>query len=330
MLRIRRTLTAMAAAICLLSVAPAWAGNGQNLIQYVPADMAVVFHLNVEQVRASQIYQTIWGLVSAEPEVQEGLAELEAAAGFDPTTDISGVLITLNPENEERYGILVEGSFDLARIQTFLNTHMAENPGEMTSMEYAGHTVYHDPSETSADKAYFSLINDGLVAIGTQDELSAILDTMAGTRENVTTNAAVNAQLGSVDMSGAYWFAAQITPSMQAELVGSPMAGMSGVRGNGTITGGIAANTVLTTNSEQEAASMATFMNAGLAEAAANPEAAGMLAAMGISSLNDLVNVSNAGTEVTVNVNVPEQTVNQIVGFITAMMAAEGGGFGPQ
>ena len=69
---------------------------------------------------------------------------------------------------------------------------------------------------------------------------------------------------------------------------------------------------------------MAAFLNAGLAEVRANPE----MAAMGLGGILDTVTIAASGTDVTVGLAIPEATVNQILGFVTAMMAAEGFGQG--
>lgn len=317
MFNIRRTVSTAVLAAFLFIFSPAFAGNGQNLLPYIPADAGIVFNLNVEQVRTSSLYQTIWGLLSADPDVQQALTEMQTAAGFDPSTDISSILVAVNPENEDHYAVLIEGSYNVDQIRTFLSTVDAS---EMATMEYAGQTVYHNPSETGDDKAYVSLISDSLVAIGTQAELSAVLDTMAGTTANVTTNADVSGLISATDMTGAFWFVGAVTPSMQEQMAGTPMASMTSMRGGGTLTGGITANYVIGTATDADAAGMAEFLNAGLGEARTSPE----VAAMGLTAILDSVSIAASGTDVAVNVAIPEETVNQIVGFISAMAAAGG------
>jgi hypothetical protein len=307
-----------ALAIALISL-PAFAGNGQNLLQYVPADAAIVVSIDVEQLRSSSIYALAWGMITADSEVQEVLGEMESQAGFDPNADISGFLIALSGNDEEKFSLLLEGRFETERITTFLATLDAT---DMATIDYSGFTVYHDPSDTGGNKTYFTFISDTIVAFGTQEELSAVLDTIGGAA-NVTTNASVNALITAVDMSGSFWFAGALSPTMMADMAGTPMAGMITMRGAGTLAGGLDIGYVLGTVGADEAAGLSEFLNQGLVEARTAPE----IGAMGLGTVLESVAIAHTGTDVSITVAIPEATLNQLMGFLTAIMAAQGGGF---
>lgn len=313
----RSALAALTAALMLFS-ANAWAGNGQNLLQHTPSSSSIIVSVNLEQLRASPIYQMIWGMAASNAEVQEVLTQMQTEAGFDPNTDLSTMLVALGGD-DEKFAILVEGNFNVEQITTFFGT-LADT--EMATTQYAGHTVFHNPSETGADKAYFSFVNNNLLAVGTQDELGAVLDVVAGTGTAVTANEQLNTLCGATDTAGVFWFAGIITPTMAADLVGSPMAGMTTVRGNGNLTGGLNVDYYLGTGTADEATAMSTFLQAGIAQARLQPE----VAQMGLTGLLDAVTVGSAANEVSINVAVPEQTLNQLMGMLTAIMAAEGMG----
>lgn len=317
-MKFRRSVLAMLTAFLLTLSGTAWAGNGQNLLQHVPSSSNIVVTVNLEALRASPIYQMLWGMVSGQPEVQEALTQMQTMAGFDPTTDLSTMLISLSGD-DEKFAVLIEGNYNVEQITAALTT-LSE--GQTASMEYQGYTVYHDPSETAADKAYFCFVNNGLLAIGTQDELGGVLDVIGGGAANVTTNASVSGLISQIDTSGVFWFAGALPAEMQAELVGSPMAGMSTVRGGGNLTGGLNVNYVLGSTDEQQATAMAGFLQTGLAQARTQPE----VAQMGLTGILDGVTISNSGTDVSIAVAVPEQTLNQIFGMLAAIMAAEGMG----
>ncbi len=313
----RRSALAVLTAALMLFSANAWAGNGQNLLQHTPSSSSIIVSVNLEQLRASPIYQMIWGMMASNAEVQEVLTQMQTQAGFDPNTDLSTMLVALGGD-DEKFAILVEGNFNVEQITAFFGT-LGE---EMATTQYAGHTVYHDPSETGADKAYFSFVNNNLLAVGTQDELGAVLDVVAGTGTALAANEQLNSLCTATDMAGVFWFAGIMTPTMQADLVGSPMAGMTTVRGDGNLTGGLNVAYYLGTSTADEATAMSTFLQAGIAQARTQPE----VAQMGLTGLLDAVTVASADNEVSINVAVPEQTLNQLMGMLTAIMAAEGMG----
>ena len=315
-MKLRQTTLAVIAVATLLCSASAWAGNGQNLLQHTPASSNIVISLDLDQLRASPLYQMIWGMIASGPDAQEVLADMETQAGFDPNRDLSTMLISLTGD-DDRFAFLIEGSFNVDQIAAFLGTL---DPTEMATMQYAGNTVYHDPSETGADKAYFSFINNNLMAVGTQDDLSAVLDVLGGTGAAMTTNEQLSGLCSTADTSGVFWFCGVMTPTMQAQMVGTPMAGMTNMYGSGNLTGGLNLQYVLGTNTEAEATAMGQFLQTSLSEARTQPE----IAQMGLGGILDAVAISNTGSNVAISVAVPEQTLNQIVGMLTAIMAAQG------
>jgi hypothetical protein len=306
-----------------MATSVAVAGNGQAVLSNIPQNAAIVMHIDVEQIRSLSLYQMIWGMISAQPEVQEVLTEMQAQAGFDPNTDISGITMMLSGEDDDRWGVLVEGNFDSARIATYLSTIEAT---EMATQEYQGRTVYFNPSDSEGDRSYFTILSDNVVAAGTQNELSAMLDAGAGTVPNVTANAELNTLLTSTDMSGAFWFSGIMTPAMQAEMVGSPMEGLTTVTGHGNFAGGLNVAYALGTTTPEQATALAAFFNEQVTQARTQPE----IAQMGLSSVLDGVSIAASANTVNVSVTVPEQTLNQIIGIFTALMAAEAGGAMPQ
>lgn len=324
----RRLFTTSVFACALLAAGSAMAGNGSAVLQYIPQNAAIVMHLDVEQIRSLPLYQMIWGMVAAQPEVQEVLTEMEAQAGFDPNTDISGLTVMLSPESEDRWSALIEGNFDSARITSYLATVPA---AEMATLDYSGRTVYYNPSEGENERGYFTLINDNLVAAGSQNELSALLDAAAGTQPNLqaaadpaTDAGRLNALVSSTDMSGAFWFAGVMSPAMQSEMVGSPMEGLTTVNGSGNFSGGLNVSYNLGTATPEQATALSAFFTDQLNQARSQPE----IAQMGLTSVLDGVAISSNANSVSVAVTVPEQTLNQIIGIFTALMAAEAGGQG--
>ena len=315
-MKLRQTTLAVIAVATFLCSASAWAGNGQNLLQHTPASANVVISLDLDSLRTNPLYQMIWGMIAANPDAQEVLGQMETQAGFDPNRDLSTMLIALTGD-DDRFAFLIEGSFNVDQIVAFLGTL---DPTEMATIQYGGQTIYHDPSEVGADKAYFAFVNNNLMAVGTQDDLGAVLDVIGGTGASLTTNEALNGLCSSADTSGVVWFCGVMTPTMQAQMVGTPMAGMTNMYGSGDLTSGLNFTYVLGTNTEAEATTMSQFLQTSLAEARTQPE----IAQMGLAGILDAVTIGNTGTTVSINVAVPEQTLNQIVGMLTAIMAAQG------
>jgi hypothetical protein len=324
-MNVRRSGLSAVAVVVMLAAAPAWAGNGQNLLQYVPQNAAIVVNVDLEQLRSLPLYQMIWGVITANPDAQRALTEMQTQAGFNPNTDLSGFLIALSPEDSERWSVLVEGNFNVEQITAYLGTQMGDSDGDgqpdMAAQQYAGHTVYYDPTESESDRGYFTFLNNNIVAAGTQQELSGVLDTVGGTVPSVTSQAQMSNLLSSVDTSGTFWFAGTLSPAMQAQMVGSPMEGVSTMRGSGNFTGGLNIDYVLGTNTPEQAATLAAFINDQIAQARTAPE----IQQMGLGSMLDTVNVSANETSVGITAAIPEQTMNQIIGIMSALLAAQAG-----
>jgi hypothetical protein len=327
---LRRSGLSVVAAVLMLAGAPAWAGSGQNLLQYVPQNTAIVVSVNLEQLRTLPLYQMIWGMVTASPDAQRALTEMQTQAGFDPNTDLSGFLFAVSPEDSERWSLLIEGNFNVEQMRTYLATQMADQDGdgrpEVASQEYAGHTVYFDPTESERSRGYFTFLNNNVVAAGTQQELSGVLDTVAGSAQPVTGNAQMSSLLSSVDTSGAFWFAGVLSPSMMAEMVGSPLEGVSTMHGSGNFAGGLNISYTLGTSTQEQATILAAFLNDQVAQARTAPE----IQQMGLAGVLDAVRISAAANAVSINAAIPEQTLNQLLGILSALMAAQGGHGMPQ
>jgi hypothetical protein len=308
-------LVAVALATAAFS-SSAWAGNGQSLLQYVPANSAVVFNIDLDQVRSLPLYQMIWGMATADPEVQGMLTEIQTATGFDPNRDLGSVVFAIPGGEDERFAVLIEGTFDPTRIATFLATMPAT---EMASDTYGTYTRYHNPSETGSDKPFFSFVGANIVAFGTEAELNAVLDIAAGTGANVTTNATLNNVISLTDMSGLFWFAMTVTPEMAAQMADSPVAGMTSARGGASYNAGLNANYTVGCADATAATNLATFLNDQIAQARTSPE----LTAMGLGAVLDGVTIAASGTDVTIAATIPEATINQIIGIMTALMQSE-------
>lgn len=322
-MRSRSVSFAMAMFVCVAIALPVWAGNGQNLLQYVPQETGVVMSVDLEQLRATPLFELIWGIATADPEISGQLAELETAAGFNPTTDLSTFLFAMNADDDERFLVLVEGTFDSSAMAAFIISAAGE---EVATTDYQGFTVYHEPPAADAaapptDDVRMTFITDTIVALGTQTELNAAIDTVAAAGANVTANASLNDVITAADSSGTFWFAGTMSPAMTGDVAGSPMASMANFRGSGNLAGGVTLSYVLGTGTEADATALSTFITDSLNEARAQPE----LAQLGLTSVLDATTVGSAGTDVSIDVAIPEQTLNQIIMVFQALMQAEGG-----
>ncbi|MBN1944207.1 MAG: hypothetical protein JW797_00970 [Bradymonadales bacterium] len=315
-MKLRRTSIALLFAACTVLSTSAWAGNGQNLLQYVPQNSYMVVAIDVAQIWNTPFMQTMWGMVTADPSVGGPLGELQTQTGFNPTNDLQTLVLALTPAADNHFVLLVEGNFNPDALGTFISSQAGE---EVAVTQYQGQTVYYDPTEPELNRSQFSFINNNLAVIGTMAESNAVLDILAGTGANIMANPELGALLGAADMSGMVWFAGLTTPQMQTEMAESPMAGIQSMRGTASLAGGLTMNTIITTTNAEQATNMAMFINQSLQEARANPE----LAQMGLAGVIDGVTATSSAQEMTLAVAIPEQTVNQVLGIVTALVQAQ-------
>jgi hypothetical protein len=296
-----------------------WAGSGENLLQFIPSNKAIVVHVNLEQVRSTPMYDMIWGMIQTNADFQSVIGELETSVGFNPTTDLSSMMIAVDVESEQDFLMLVEGNFDASRISTFLVGRT-----EVSAVDYQGQTMYYSVDGTiniqNEQQVYFSFLNNHIIVAGTQTAVQGAIELHQGEGENITSLNALRRMIQGVDKTGAFWFAGVLPAAMQGDMATSPMAGMNSVNGFGDLNSGLSVGYNIGTGTGEQATAIEAYLSDNLTQARVSPE----VQQMGLSDVLNGITVTSSGNEVSVRVNVPEETFNNLLSMFAALISAEG------
>jgi hypothetical protein len=166
-------------------------GAGLDEMRYVPAEVALVAFADVKAVMNSELRRVL--MPGIDPESRKGRQMMNDFAGVDVEKQVDHVVAYVAPYipadaqaegNPEipRALVLVQGSFDTARIEAFIR----ERGGAMD--EYKGRKIFVR-TEAGHDMAV-GLVGSDLIAMGQGDLVRGVIDQSQGAplAKNITSN----------------------------------------------------------------------------------------------------------------------------------------------
>jgi hypothetical protein len=161
-------------------------------VRYVPADAEVVAFANVRAIMDSELRRAV--MPNIDPESRKGRQMMNDFAGVDLEKQVDHVVMYVEPfirqsqENAQpteipRASLLVNGSFDQARIEQLIREHggsVEEHNGRKIFVHQAG-----------GEQVAVGLVENDLIAIGQADLVRRAIDISRGSARdfrNVTTN----------------------------------------------------------------------------------------------------------------------------------------------
>lgn len=204
-----RILTAAAVATAFCGVLPARAADSRLLSLMMP-DAKVIAGVNVDQARVSPFGQ--WVLSQMQPQ-EAGLQQLKTLTNFDPTHDVSEVLVATSGGAQQHSGLLAaRGNFDTAKI----NALALAQPGAV-SETYNGVTIVEDPKKSTA----FAFLDGSVVIAGDIANVKAAIDRQAPSKQQPLP-ADVLAQINSWSTTEDAWVVTAVPPASLAPAAGMP------------------------------------------------------------------------------------------------------------
>jgi hypothetical protein len=140
---------------------PAKAADSQ-LLNLVMPDATVLAGVNVDQAKTSSFGQYVLQQMQ-NPELQK----LIAATGFDPTRDVSEVLVAAGAAGSKTGLALARGTFNPAQIAAAAAAH-----GGTTTETYDGYTIVEDQKQTHG----VTFVNSTIAVAGDVASVKAALD----------------------------------------------------------------------------------------------------------------------------------------------------------
>lgn len=282
-------LVKLAAVAAVMSL-PVAAQAGDADLSLVPADSAMVLHVNLAKFRGSTFYKTIVANLLNAPPVKMQIEAAQKEMGFNPTTDLDSITIVA-PKNMGQPGseplVMLEGkTLDAAAIGAKVNKQSIK-VAAVKGRLLLGETASVDAAQKGGGAA------------------------------------ALNAQLAKTNQKADLWFVADLPPALQQQMaMGNPMAkDMKSMRGSIDFSKGLnldmAVNTPMAKQAEAEAAK-------GIAKALQEP----MVTQMGLAPMLQKLSVKANGNDLAVGLDLNDAEVGKLQMMAQMMFMMAGGAAG--
>lgn len=289
----RRIVTSVLAAALLLVALPAFAGNGSNLLQYVPGNAQVVVGINVDALRGTPVWSQAMALAEGDEDLQSTLNTLQSTGGFNPLETVHTVVFASNEVSDDSGDhavVLFEVDYPAESFATVLteDNYVASTVGAIT---------YYRKSESTV-----ALLGENIIAVGEFALVEPAINVAAG-QGSAGASGTVATQLGAVDKSGTIWIAAQLPAGAQ---------GAQAARASINLSSGLAARIDVVMDNAETATEAANQFNAQIGAMAGSPE----VAAFGLTSVLTGLQAAASGSEVSLSVTVDSATFSTLVGTL--------------
>jgi hypothetical protein len=283
------------------------------LLQMVMPDSQVVAGLEVTQAKGSLFGQYVLSHLSVN---DTKLQEFTSQTGFDPTKDVSEIVIASNwkpstPAN--RWLVLADGTFNIAKI-----TAAAQTNGGVASVYQGVNLVTHSASSSTQVATALAFLGTSTALAGDITSVKAAIDRK---QTNAPTDSNVFSKAQQVSSNNDFWFVtlvplsnfsgaipdSNLSGAMQGNLFAAINQASGGVRFGDTVT--ISAEAV--TRSEKDAQALVDVVKffAGLVQLnKQNNATAGQVA-----TLLDTLQATTSGNTTSISLAIPEQQLEQLL-----------------
>ena len=299
----RPTRTVFAAFVLFVVAASggdAYAGDGSNLLQYLPPTASVVVGIDVDAVRSTPFWTTLMDVADDDSGVQGSLETLQNDASFDPRTATHTLVLAANEigANANDHAVVL---FEVDYPREGLTNVLVADQYEAGTV---GEIAYYRKGQSTV-----AFLGDNIVAMGNYDKVLPAMNVAAG-QGSAGVTGAVAAQLGAVDRSKGVWIAAALPTSDQGAQAGRASIDFSNGLGLGL--------TFLMVSAER-AAEAVEELRTQITTTSAQPE----VETLGLSTVLQAVQVSSADADLTLNVSVDAATWTSVLGNLTEIAKEE-------
>ena len=284
------TARTVAAATFFAAIAGASAAHAADpqLVSLVMPDAKILAGVNVDSAKGSPFGQWVVSQIGLN---NTGLQQFIALTGFDPTRDLSELLVANNGTtggNGPSGLALARGVFNPATM-----TAAASGKGALTEL-YGTVTIVEDPQK----QAGLAFLGQTLAIAGDLADVKAAIDRQTSPQP---LPAAVAAQVTQWSGSEDAWFLSTVPPSSLASLSsGSPAAGIlqqiqqaaGGVKFGDSVVGTLALQSDNPQDATQLATSLQFLVNLAQMQSQNNPQAANLVQAIAVSAQGSTVTIS--------------------------------------
>jgi hypothetical protein len=294
-LSVFRPVVSAATLLTTIALAPAaMAGNGENLVQYVPQNTDAVLSVDAERLRSTSIYADVTGLITGRPEYSETIGLLTSnGVAFNPMTDVNTMLLAIPNLSDTASSeglMIVEAQFDTAQVLAAAraNSYAIETVGSVQYFVARNNTI--------------AILAPGIVAVGDNASVQAVINGSAGAGTVLRT------QVRAADKSDTIWFAAT-----------GAVEGFGAAHGSINMASGFEASLTGTMASAEAAAAMVTELTAQRATLATDAT----VSALGLTGVVNGLTVTSNNANVTFGLTLDAATWSSLSTRLLAIVESE-------
>jgi hypothetical protein len=151
--------------------------------RHLAADAKWYIHLDFEAARETAVFKELLDAARAQFPVDDGIAQLKAALGVNPLTDIAGVSIYNNSFEKDAAAVVIYAKVDAG----LLNNAIAQNP-DYKETPYAKHVLLSWTDNNDGKSKTGCFYGDGIVLMADKPaSLKLAVDVLDGTKPGGST-----------------------------------------------------------------------------------------------------------------------------------------------
>lgn len=294
-----RTFSMLSLLLTLLLWAPAaFAGDGANLLSYLPSSSKMVIGVNLEALRAAPVVQQATSMLTQSSSYRSAMGDVQAALpGFDAARDIRTIVIgsdSADGSPNEPVLVLVEANVDPEALSAALASE-----GSAVQPTASGWV-------TVVQGTTIAFLGNGQWAIGADAHVRAAA---AGSASGLGRTLASNSR--SALRGGSLWLAMDAPSSNRNQ--------MRAIRGALQITNQVQATATVTATSAEMATELVGDFATTKARLSGSPE----VAQFGLASVVESMQATADGEDLTIQVTIDEATWTMLSTTMLALIAAE-------
>jgi hypothetical protein len=276
----------------------------------VPANTQILVGLNINTIKTSQVFQTVWAQALAQSgDAKDELEKLKQTCGIDLKDALQGFVAAVDESQKGAIFVSLKG-VDQKKALDCMNKAGEKEKKSFSATSADAQGIIEYTEKGAKDKLYVAWLPKGVVAVATEPEDKALLQKWISGKGP---DSKVTATLSKVNSGAAIW--GVVAKEQELE----PGMNMKAGYGNADITGGnITADIRIILANAKQAADAAAKGQKELAQAQA---AGGMPPAL--QSILKTVKIGAQGDEIQVKASMPEKDAISLLGM------AMGGGGGP-
>lgn len=184
--------------------------------RYALPEAQMVGHIDFERLRESKTFKDLYAMLSANPNAQRGLADLEARFGIKILSDLSGITFSINapkPTGATETFVFASGLFDEAKVMAGMKKGNADYDEGVEGAQ----KLY----VAQGDKTALAFVKGGLLAANSQVSATGSVEGEGSMRKVIKSqglSGAIKALSAQFSAGKDMWFALSPNAEMLAQL----------------------------------------------------------------------------------------------------------------